>query len=116
MRRERLEAAINRVTRDLEDTGMLTMLEATIETLQRAGSPDRGLLDWFSINVVTEYIRLVSDYEEEERAVLSTLEIERLSDPAWWQAQLREVEPSVIYPMIQRVRTAISILPKIVVL
>ena len=99
------------VARDLEASGITSMLSAAIEGMRIRS--DRSSPQWLSFGAIQAYLLAVSKYSEAEKALMNIVGLDKLVEPEIWQQLVHEVEPGIIYSLNNSIRFARDVLPKI---
>lgn len=114
MRREVLFDAVQRIVKDITETGVLAMFEAGMDASRKrqASESKTDRVDWVSFDVFQSLSVRFAGYTENEQLVLEIMELELLTTPKYW-AGLGGRSPSQIWEMQKRVQFAIESLPRL---
>lgn len=112
MRRETIASAIDRILRDLQETGVDEMFEQAIEKRRQGGSKDQDQT-FVSFSVFKKFSVAVATYGEAEIEILKILELEKLLSPETWQQMSLEVDPGNVYAFHRAIHFAKKDLPKL---
>lgn len=113
MRRETLFAAARRVREDLENSGIVSMLEKGTEAARRREPSSKDAIpSWISFEVFQKYTLLVSKYGAAEQHVLEVLGLSEFSSALFW-SKLSEADTPEIFGLRSRIRFALDHLPRL---
>lgn len=115
MRRAVIQDSVKTVLHDLEQSGVKDFFQETMEVFQRE-NPSAGRLDAFNLTVLSDYLIRSSNYTDNEKYILEVLGLSELLIPAFWQQFLDKdsLELPLIYGFNNKIRNAVSFLPKII--
>jgi hypothetical protein len=116
MRREVLQDSVNRIVQDIRESGIIEMLSQGTEAYQKTNTGDKDSAQWVNVTVLADYFNRTSHYSEVERKISDILQINSIAEPSSWQGQFSKVDPSFIYPSLNRLKQAVDILPRFVAL
>ncbi len=111
MRRKVLKNSVQKVLNDLISTGLAPMIEGAVKSLRESGPKTDN--SWISLDIISKYLSLVSDYDDNEIYVHKSLDLTLTADPNTWQRLFIEPEPSLIMPINNRIQTALRFMPSI---
>src|SRR5687767_3974417 len=110
--RDTLFNAVDRVVRDLRDTGVKAMFDDGARTLSRMRTSEDKDTSWVSYVVFHAFTLATGDYSDIERKIYEIFEIDHLLSPAYWQ-ELDDLEGSVIWNISTKIDFVCDNLPRV---